>query len=75
MSDTTKIYHFESLNNYVKSTKIDRLEVDGEIYDGHENIENIINEKLTDTMTQKFTLDTDRQIDRYISANENKFIT
>ena len=57
MSDTTKIYHFESLNKYVKSSKIDKLEVDGKIYDGHENIESIINEKLTDTMSQKFNLD------------------
>ena len=57
MSDTTKIYHFESLNNYVKSSKIDKLEVDGKIFNGHENIENIINEKLTDTMSQKFSLD------------------
>ena len=59
MSDTTKIYHFESLKNYVKSTKIDKLEVEGKIYEGHKNIENIINEKLADTMSHKFTLDTD----------------
>ena len=46
LTDVTKIYHYESLNNYIEGSTIKKLEVDRVIYEGQANIENIINEKL-----------------------------
>ena len=57
MSDETKLYHYESLSNYVTKSEIKKIDVDGFIYEGQKNIENIINQSLEKSMSQKFTLD------------------
>ena len=57
LTDVTKIYHYESLNNYIEGSTIKKLEVDRVIYEGQANIENIINKKLEYDLSQKFVLD------------------
>ena len=57
MSDETKLYHFESLNNYVTKSEIKKLEIDGYIYEGQNDIEDAINGSLENSMSQTFTLD------------------
>ena len=32
MSDATKLYHFQNLNNYIKSSWINKIEVDGQVH-------------------------------------------
>ena len=46
LTDVTKIYHYESLNNYIEGSTIKKLQVNRVIYEGQANIENIINKKL-----------------------------
>ena len=57
LSDNTKIYHFESLNNYIEGSIIKKLEVDNVIYEDQKDIENAINSKLEIDLSQKFVLD------------------
>ena len=57
LSDNTKIYHFESLNNYIEGSIIKKLEVENVIYEGQKDIENAINRKLEIDLSQKFVLD------------------
>ena len=57
MSDETKLYHYESLQNYVTKSEIKKIEVDGCIYEGQKDIENIINHTLEQSMSKTFTLD------------------
>ena len=57
LSDNTKIYHFESLNNYIEGSTIKKLEVENVIYEGQKDIENAINRKLEIDLSQKFVLD------------------
>ena len=65
MSDETKLYHYESLNNYVTKSEIKKIEVNGCIYEGQDEIENAINRSLEDSMSETFTLD--------LTACENLF--
>ena len=57
MSDSTKIYHYESLNKYVKKSEILKLEVDGEIFEGQAQVEKAINGFLEESLNKKFDLD------------------
>ena len=42
LSDSTKIYHFESLNNYIERSVIKKLEVEHVVYEGQIEIEKAI---------------------------------
>ena len=57
MTDVTKIYHYESLDNFIEGSTIKKLEVNRVIYEGQANIENIINKKLEYDLSQKFVFD------------------
>ena len=57
MSDSTKLYHYESHKNYMNESKMEKLEVDGLIYEGQEQIENIMHKKLEETLSKTFSLD------------------
>ena len=59
MSDETKLYHYESLANYLTKSEITKIEVDERIYEGQKDIENIINQSLEKSMSQVFSLDHD----------------
>ena len=54
MSDEAKLYHYESLDNYVTKSEIKKLEIDGYIYEGQNDIEDAINESLENSMSQTF---------------------
>ena len=60
MSDTTRLYHFESLKKYIKSSWISKIEVDGIVYSDKHNIEEVINNKLEASLSQSFVLDVDK---------------
>ena len=57
MTDATKLYHYESLDNYVLKSEIKKIEVNGCIYEGQMEVENAINQSLEESMSKKFTLD------------------
>ena len=57
MSDVTKLYHYESLNNYITKSDIQQLEVNGQIYVGQTEVENAINQSLEKSMSHIFKLD------------------
>ena len=59
MSDTTKLYHFESLNKYINSSWISEIEVDGTVYSNKHDIEEVINSTLKSSLSQNFVLDMD----------------
>ena len=65
MSDVTKLYHYESLNNYVTKSDIKKIDVDGHIYEGQNDIEKAINRSLEESMSETFKLD--------LAACENLF--
>ena len=56
MSDSTKLYHYESHKNYMKESKMEKLEVDGCIYEGQDEIEKVMRKKLEDTLSKTFSL-------------------
>ena len=60
MSDTTKLYHFESLNKYIKSSWISEIEVNGTVYSNQNDIEKVINSTLESSLSQNFVLDKDK---------------
>ena len=57
MSDTTKIYHYESLNNYIKQSCFDKIEVDNKIFESQEDIEAAVNKVLEDSMSRSHSID------------------
>ena len=57
MSDETKLYHYESLNNYVTKSEIKKIEINGCIYEGQNDLENAINRSLEGSMSETFNLD------------------
>ena len=57
MSDETKLYHYQSLDNYVTKSEIKKIEIDGCIYEGQNDIENAINRSLEGSMSETFNLD------------------
>ena len=57
MSDETKLYHYESLSNYVTKSDIKKIEIDGRIYEGQKDVENAINRSLEGSMSETFILD------------------
>ena len=57
MTDATKLYHYESLDNYIMKSEIKKIEVNGCMYEGQMDVENAINHSLEESMSLKFTLD------------------
>ena len=57
MSDTTKIYHFESLSKYIKQTNFNKIEINNQIYDKKEDIEGAINGALEISMSKSHSVD------------------
>ena len=57
MSDVTKLYHYESLNDYITKSDIQQLEVNGHVYVGQTEVENAINKALEKSISRIFKLD------------------
>ena len=81
MSDATKIYHYESLTNYIKQSHFNQIEVNEKIFDSKEEIEKVISEALEKTMSKNHTVDIENfeQLFSFdvpkISKNDNMLLT
>ena len=81
MSDATKIYHFESLSNYIKQSTIDKIEVGNQIYEKKEDVEGAINSALQESMSKSHSIDSSAFNDLFsfdvpqISQSDNMLLT
>ena len=57
MSDATKIYHYESLNKYIKQSHFSKIEVGNQIYDNQKDIEFAVNNILEKSMSNSHSVD------------------
>ena len=57
MSDSTKIYHYESLSKYIKQSNFNQIEVNGKVYENKNDIEEAINEELEATLSRSHSVD------------------
>lgn len=71
MTDVTKIYHYESLNNYVKQSNFDKIEVNNEIFEQKKDIESAINKDLEETLSKTHSVDK-KKFDELFSFNVPK---
>ena len=57
LSDTTKIYHYESLSNYIKQSSFEKVQVGENIFEKKNDIEEAINGVLKENMSKRHLVD------------------
>lgn len=57
MSDSTKIYHYESLAKYIKQSNFNKIEVNNKIYENRKDVEEAINGYLETTLSKSYSVD------------------